>query len=215
MSWQDWLSGPPRRVTKYDSADDPLTLESVRDNHLRVTSGNVENDYINTLIEASLDMAQRETQRRILPETWKLVLRGFPWCIEPPFPPLIEVTSIQYYDEDGALQTLATSVYRVTTTFGPEAGRGLIELADGESWPETAARPDAVQVTFRCGYVDSSVSPEAVDVPALLNQARLLVIKDLYESRGSAAVGVGVGVTPNVITAQRIFWSYRDPSAAG
>ena len=214
--WSDGIRVSRHLVTGYDSDDDPITLESVRDDHLRTVNGSAEDDYISGLIATSLRLAQRKTQKRILPETWRLDLSGFPSChIELPYPPLIEVTSITYYDADGDLTTLDADEYTVDAPFGPEAARGSVRLVDGGTWPTTSVRPDAVKVTFRCGYVDGSVSPEAVDVPADLTHARLLVIKDLYEQRGSATVGVGTSVTPNVTTANEIFESYRDRTVAG
>jgi len=203
------------QVTPYDADDDPLTLDSVRDDHLRSPNGSAEDTYIQSLIDVSLGIAQQETQRTILPETWRLDLDGFPFCIELPLPPLIEVVSIQYYDEDDALQTVDAADYTVTAPFGPTAEAGYIELVDGESWPTTAVRPDAVKVTFRCGYVDGSVSPESVAVPAMVTHARLLIVKDLYEHRGSSSVGVGTSVTPNILTAQKLLWPFRIHTAAG
>lgn len=202
------------RVTAYDEDDDPVTLDSVRDDHLRVSNGTVEDDYLMSLIRASLGMAQRKTQTRILPETHRLDLSGFPYCIKPPYPPLISVVSIEYYDADNVLQTLDTDVYTVEAPFGSQPPeRGSIKLADGQSWPDTFARPDAVKITFRCGYATGS--PEFVEVPHEITHARLLIIADLYEHRGSATVGVGTSVTPNVIRAEEMLFGYRDLTAAG
>ena len=215
--WDDGITVSRHLVTGYDSADDPLTLTSVRDDHLRVTNGSREDDYIQTLIAVSLRMAQRRTQRRILPETWQLQLSAFPWgVIQVPFPPLIEVVSVTYIDADDAEQSLTVNDdYVVEAPSGPEAVRGAIRLAADASWPSTATRPDAVRVTFRSGYVSPGVSPETVDVPADISHARLLVIKDLYENRGISFVGPGNVVSKAEITANDIWDSYRDRTVAG
>lgn len=197
-----------RLVTPYDEDDDPLTIGLVRDGHLRVTNGSVEDGYIQTLIQTSLDIAQAKTQRRILRETWAELFCAFDVEMPLSYAPLIEVESVQYVDPDGVTQTLATSVYDVVTTRGPFAQRGMIRLAEGQSWPSTQVRPDAVTVTYRTGYVTAG-SPEEVSVPVALNRARLLIIKDLYESRGSKTLGTGVSETANSVTADGIFWDYR------
>lgn len=214
--WDDGITVSRHLVTGYDVDDDPLSLGLVRDQHLRVTNGGNEDGYIDHLINVSLRTAQRRTQRRILRETWKLHLSAFPWGrIELPYPPLIEVSSVTYLDDDGDEQTLDADEYIVTAPQGPEAGRGHIRLVDGGTWPTAATRQDAVRVTFRCGYVDTSVSPEVVDVPVELNHARLLVITDLYENRGSQNVGAGVSVSHNLMTANELFEAYRDRTVAG
>lgn len=226
MSWPpswtqsvQWDYGIPQnrvRVTAYDPDDDPLVLEDVRDDHLRVTNGSREDAYIQTLITTSLLMAQRQTQRRILPERWRLELSEFPSShIELPYPPLLEVTSVAYVDDAGDEHTVDADEYVVTAPYGPEAQRGTIRLVHGGSWPSPAIRPDAVRVTFRCGYVDTSVSPEVIDVPQDITHGRLLVIKDLYENRGISFVGPGNVVSKAEITAHDIWYGYRDKTAAG
>ncbi len=214
--WDYGIRVSRRPVTKYDPELDPLTLGMVRDQHLRVTNDGHEDGYIESLIRVSLRMAQRRTQRRILPETWAIDVSGFPSChIELPFPPLIEVVSVAYYDGDGVLTTMDADGYVVDAPSGHEAVRGTIRLVDGASWPTPGTRPDAVQVTFRTGYVDPTVSPEAVDVPEDITQGRLLVIKDLYENRGSQNVGAGVSVSHNINTANELWDGYRDRTVGG
>lgn len=214
--WDDGIRVSRRLVTGYDADDDPLELTAVRDDHLRVTNGGREDDYIQSLIDTSLRMCQSYTQRRILPETWKLHLSAFPWgAIELPYPPLIEVTSIQYYDGDGDLTTLDADDYFVDAPAGPEAVRGWVRLIDGVSWPSSTTREDAVQVTFRTGYVTPGASPETVDVPRDITHGRLLIVKDLYENRGISFVGPGNVVSKAQITAESIWNTYRDRTVAG
>lgn len=214
-----WDYGIPQnrvRVTKYDADDDPLTLGMVRDQHLRVTNDGHEDGYIESLITTSLVMAQRHTQRRILPETWRLELSAFPAShIELPYPPLLEVDSIVYIDGAGDEITIDADEYIVQAPYGPEAQRGTIRLVDGGAWPTPATRDDAVRVTFRCGYVDTSVSPEVIDVPEEITHGRLLAITDLYEHRSSQNVGAGVSVSHNIHTARQLWDGYRDRTAAG
>lgn len=203
------------QVTAYDPQDDPLTVEFVRNQHLKVTNGSYEDEYIEHLIADSLQQAQHHTARTILPETWRLELCEFPvsGVIELPYPPLIEVVGVAYIDGAGDEQTVSADVYQVTRPYGPRAHRGSVRLLDGQAWPTAAVRPDAVRVTFRCGYVDGSVSPEVINVPASITHGRLLLITDQYEHRSSATVGAGNTIALNVQNAQMKFKAYRDPAA--
>lgn len=207
-----WQSPIP--LSTYDEDDDPVKLDFVRDKHLRLDQLE-EDEYLEQLIRTSLDMARNATQRPILPGTYRMDGDGFASVIRMPLPPLVEVAAIEYYDASDTLHTLAPSAYRVTAPFGPAAPRGTITLADGQSWPATATRPDAVRITFRAGYVNTTVSPEVIEVPHAITSGRLLVIKDLYENRGISFVGPGNVVSNAAITAERLWWSYRDLTAAG
>jgi len=214
--WDTGLRVVRQQVTPYDADDDPVVLQSVRDDHLRVTNDSREDRYIQSLITTSLLMAQRRTQRRLLRETWKLVMSGFPSAhIELPYPPLIAVTSITYIDSEGDTQTMDADEYEVDAPIGPEAVRGRVRLVDGGVWPTPASVSNAVTVTFRTGYVTPGVSPETVDVPADITHARLLVIKDLYEHRGISFVGAGNVVSKAEITANDIWDHYRDRTVSG
>lgn len=203
------------QVTAYSCDDDPLTVGFVKNQHLRAVNGSYEDGYIESLIAASLLEAQHQTERTILPETWRLDLSEFPSCgvVYLPFPPLIEVTSVVNVDADGVETTVDADVYEVVTPYGPRAHRGCVRLSDGQSWPTTATRSDAIRITFRCGYVDGSVSPEVISVPAPITHARLLLITDLYEHRSSATVGAGNTIALNVQNASVVFKRYRDPDA--
>lgn len=210
--WAQTFMSVRQLVTAYDPDDDPLTLPFVRDDHLRVTNGTAEDSYIQTLIATSLSIAQNKTQRRILPETWRVISNGFPVDVfELPFPPVIEVLSVTY--QDNGTQTLDAANYVVSMPYGTEAGRAVISPVYGYTWPTLTPQAGAVTVEFRTGYVVSGVSPEEVDVPEAITQARLLIITDLYERRGNQTTGTIV--TPNMITAFDILESFRDRTVAG
>jgi len=215
--WDQDLVVTKTQVTAYDPADDPMVLEEVRDDYLKVTNGSVEDALIQSLIDSSLGMAQYHTDRTILPETWRLEVSSFPsnGRILLPLPPLIEVVSVEYADEAGDTQTLDAAEYNVKRVYGPKAQRSAITLLSGGVWPSTYASDDAVQVTFRCGYVDGSVSPEVIAVPALLQQARRMLVEDWYVHRGSTEAGAGLAVVPNEHTAIKLFQAFRDIGRAG
>lgn len=111
--------------------------------------------------------------RAILTQTWKVYPEKWDTVIELPFPPLQSVTSITYTDTDGATQTLATSVYGVSTN----GLFGTVYLKDGQSWPDLHADPDPICITFVCGY------GAAASVPAGIRKAIKLLAVHYFENQ--------------------------------
>ncbi len=131
--------------------------------------------------------------RQLVTASWRLERPCFPCGSDPlvlPLPPLRTVTSVQYLDTDGVLQTWAAAKYSVERTV-PEAGvpypadtpPGQIRPAYGETYPTTRWQADAVRVTFDCGY------GAPADVPGIFVAALLLVVGELYARREDSAVG--------------------------
>ena len=86
--------------------------------------------------------------------------------------------SIQYVDDQGVTQTLATSVYQVSLGM-----TGVIRPSYGNTWPSVRAQMDAVTVTFTAG--EQSLD----DINPAFLQAIRLHINDFYDNRGSIVVG--------------------------
>jgi uncharacterized phiE125 gp8 family phage protein len=142
--------------------------------------------------------------RALCTQTWDMKLDRFPVCddaIRAPLPPLQSVTSIAYTDENGASQTLSTSLYRVLGAGGWDRAR--IVPAYGESWPTTRAQPETVTVRFVAGYGTPGASPDDTQaaVPEALRQALLLLVSHWYQNREPVAVGVSVAPMPLAVDA--------------
>jgi uncharacterized phiE125 gp8 family phage protein len=87
--------------------------------------------------------------------------------VELPKPPLIQVSSITYYDEDGNEQTLATSEYEVNTDFDPA-------IVNFKSTPKTdASRALPIKISYTAGYAT---------VPKELVHYGYMVVHSLHES---------------------------------
>lgn len=125
---------------------------------------------------AMLDGRDGYLRRAICTQSWRWSLPEFPLGDELHFlfPPLRSVTSVQYYDGDGVLQTYDASKYRVHS----DAYVGYLKLVNGSAWPATIERDDAVQLTFECGY------GAPADVPAPIKHAALIRCGALYATRG-------------------------------
>jgi uncharacterized phiE125 gp8 family phage protein len=136
----------------------PITLAQARQ-WLNFTEDDptTDDDLIEFLIATARQAAEGTFNRSVADaQEIEHTLSGFP-CVEPGrndfaeircfLPPLIEVTEISYYDADNAAQTVELA----DVIFTP-GDRASICPAVGKQWPATAARPDAVKVTYICGY---------------------------------------------------------------
>lgn len=144
-------------VVTVERDDAPLTLESVKaqcrvsadvtdDDDLledyRLTAADVVED----LAEVALGVQTRVMTANAFPDDYELLVL--------PFPPVRAVTSVQYRDPAGVLQTWDQAEYDLVTS-----GRfGTIVPKVGHCYPRTRWNaPDAVVVTFTCGYAAGAV----------------------------------------------------------
>lgn len=185
-------------VTSHPNEEPVATSEALE--HLRVDE--VEDwTYVNTLISAARNHVESVTRRALVTQTLQLTLDHFPgvahgildlrmqpdqltgygndWVIRLPRSPLQSVTSIQYVDDAGDTQTLASSKYIVDAS--SQVPR--ITPAYTEVWPTTRPIPNAVTISFVAGY------GAAADVPAALKQAMLILIGTMFEHRESVVLG--------------------------
>lgn len=141
-----------------------------------------------------LDGASGLLGRAIVTQTWKLTLPRFPtseqvaafsedplWfrrCSQPaiklPLPPLQSISSVQYYDGAGVLQTLGPGNYQV---YGKDPAY-LAPSSTAVTWPTTQiGNLNAVQISFVCGY------GAAATVPASLQLAIVLLASHWFDQR--------------------------------
>lgn len=155
--------------------------------HLRLDEAYAGASLVQTYLEAAQGWVEEAISRRFGPQTWRLSLDRWPSgrTITLPFPPLIQVQSVRYYDTAGVDQLLAASLYTVDV-----AGfAGRVVLIDGALWPNLQRRPAAVRVEFQCGY-------SAGRVPGALKSAMLLLLGHLYENREQSISGTIINDIP-------------------
>jgi uncharacterized phiE125 gp8 family phage protein len=166
---------------------DPLTMELVRDFHLRSPNGDIEDQYVDRLIRTSVRTAESFLQGRLLiPQTWRMMLTGFPWdYIELPFAPVISVDSIGYVDGSGDDQVLVGSPaeFDLDAESGPRAGRAKLRPLYGASWPSARTQHNGVVITFTAGYEESNGK---ATIPEDIDAGRLMVIGELYKQRSES-----------------------------
>lgn len=196
--WRPVLVVPPE--------EEPIEVGYLRDKHLRVSNGSVEDVLIAECIRAAREMCEQYTHRALMPQTWSVTLNQFPTgLIELPKPPLIEVLSVEYRDGADALQTVDAAGYYVS----PSSAGPYGAVTTLTSWPSTFTRSDAVTVTFRAGYEDGSVSPAVPNVPSLLKAGIAVVAGELYKQRSLSVHGFGVGQSPALLDLDRLWGRYR------
>jgi uncharacterized phiE125 gp8 family phage protein len=151
----------------------PVTVSEAKD-QISLLS-NDHDTTIDRLIKAATEAAEKYTGRALITQTWRLALNSFPVReIRLPRPTLQSITSIQYVDENGTLQTLGASLYDATADLEP----ARVEPAYGEVWPATRCEREAVRITYVAGYGDASTS-----VPESIRHAILLMVSQWFEYR--------------------------------
>lgn len=163
-------------------AEEPVSLFEAK-HHLREDEDD-QDALIELYTQAAREHCEQETGRLFVTQTREVVLDSFP-CgpIEILTGPVQSIESVTYVDEDGAEQTLAAEAWMFAPN--PEPAR----VAPVLDWPRTqAGRPGAVTVRFVGGYGN------AINVPAPLKAAILLVLGDSYENREATVLGERVEI---------------------
>jgi hypothetical protein len=161
---------------------EPLTLAETK-KFLRETNDD-QDGTIAAFIKAARDYAENRTHRQLMPATWQLTRESFygvdatgnrlfqslgglrygtPHGREGqimylPFPPLVSVTGITYYDANNVLQTHSPALYEVDVNTEP----GRIAPVFGEIWPITYPRLTAVMITYTAGYASADLVPDGI-----------------------------------------------------
>lgn len=191
-----------------EPATEPVTLAEAK-LHLRIDDGmTAEDTLISALITAARQKIEIETRRALVTQTQMLKLDQFPSgempAIELPNPPLQNVNSVQYVDQNGDTQTLSASEYIVDAASEP----ARITPAYNTYWPLTRAQINAVTVTFVCGYAPVSGSPTdyAANVPQALKAAIKLLVGHWYENREASTP---LNLKPLPMAVDSLIWNYR------
>lgn len=156
---------------------EPVTLADAK-LHARI-DGSDEDDLIEQMIVAARQNAEHITERALAPTTFCLYLDAFPaGGVKIPMPPINAISSVQYVDTSGDLQTLDASNYSLDDAQEP----AWLLPAHGVDWPSTLDVANAVRVTFMAGYA-------AADCPAQIKSYMLAVVASLYRQREHIADG--------------------------
>jgi uncharacterized phiE125 gp8 family phage protein len=160
-----------------EPATEPITLAQVK-LHSRI-SHSEDDTWLTMAIIVARQYIEKTCELSLITQTRRTTFAGFhkPW-LTLAYGPTISITTIEYYDQANALQTLAT--YQAALESNP----CLIVPAAGQPWPSTMPnRIDAVKVTYVAGY------GAAENVPAALKQGILLLVDFWYSNRSAVEMG--------------------------
>lgn len=167
-------------------SSEPITLAEAR-THLRIEPfgsplEHPDDPYINSLITIAREFCEQYLERSLATQTVQMVVDNFADTIYLPNAPIQSIDSITYIDINGAIQTLATSVYEL------DAYENKIRLKYDQEWPVVRSQEDAVTITFTAGYTNG-LSPDTYPLPAPIKAAMLLIIGNYYENRQQDVLG--------------------------
>lgn len=190
--------GPVIRVTT-EPTYEPVSLAAVKRQAQAIDDGAID-DLFQLWMVAAREMVESDSRRALLTQTCKLYLDCFPCGVEPielERPPIQSVTSVEYYDAAGTLQTLSASLWSADTNSEP----GYIYPVYGQSWPITQPqKKGAVIVTFVCGWTDATL------VPARARQAIQMLVAYWCLHRETAGESVAEKPLGYESIVQRIKW---------
>lgn len=173
-------------------AEEPVTIAEAAQ-HLRLLGSPIyEVDKLTMCLQAAREWVENATGVLLVQREVTAYAPIFADYLVLPHRPVQSITSVKYYDEDNALQTASTALY------GLHANIDSVYRVDGQDWPDTFTRPDAVQVTYQAGYASGSPVNYQANIPAALKSAVLLITAELFEQREVTAVGLVVSTNKTV-----------------
>lgn len=125
---------------------------------------------------------ERELDLALVTQTWRQFFCRFDSSMILSIRPAASIESVWYFDRSGTKIVLPSDRYSLFRVPGGSA----VVPAQGERWPDTADRADAVTIDYIAGN-------EINDVPADLKLAVILDTASLYANReGAAKTGTDV-----------------------
>lgn len=167
-----------RPVRTVAPVNQPITRDLAK-SHLAVGFDD-DNALIDTYIAAVIDHLDGYSGilgRAMINQTWEQSYRGWTQCMRLPFPDVSSVT-VSYLDQDGATQTVSSSLYEVLE----DETSAYIRFKTGFTAPvfdDDTAQP--ITVSMVTGYGSTADS-----VPAGLRAGMLLLVGYMYQNRGDA-----------------------------
>lgn len=152
----------------------PVDMVDLRD-QLRI-DGTSDDDALNRLAYVATSYMDGEGAlgRALITQSWAQHFYAPKDKVRIRMLPFQSLTSVQYYDKDGAFQTATLSDYEVVGA----GNEKWLRPKDGVTWPSTDDRPDAIKVTYVAGYGD-----DTWDIPEGIRHALLMLVAHWFENR--------------------------------
>lgn len=163
----------------------PSTLEAITlseaKEHLKI-DGDDENTLIRLYVNAAVKRCEDYRQSAIMSAEHEMHSSGFDYSFNLQKHPVTAINSVKYYDENNALQTVATSDYRLQDFRQP----CFLEFDTEFDVPDLYEREYPVVINFQAGYLSAST------VPATIKLGILSELGTFNEFRQSVTSGNGL-----------------------
>lgn len=164
-----------------------------------------EDENLQRFIGAAVNYVESQLRRTLISSTWRWKLDSFydgcdrSGILRPPMPPLASVTSIEYIDISGNMQTLTVSTDYVWTT---DEEPGMVFPAYNKSWPTTRDFPRSVTITYVAGTTVLGLDP-------IYKEMVLLAATHFYEHRNPVVSGPLEAPSAVPLTLDQLFIDHR------
>lgn len=173
-----WKGSPI--ITRTTSPGEAAISADTIKSHLRITGADQDStiDLIAAAVAENLDGYSGYLQRALIEQSWTIGVEGpnRGGAIFLPLTPAASITAINYFDTSGEEQTAEVTDFRLTKS----EDWAFVTPKPGKSWPQTEARPDAINIEYVCGY-----GAAEEDIPAPIRLAACLLAGHFYENRES------------------------------
>lgn len=163
-----------------DATTEPVTRTEAKA-HARITATD-EDTLIDSLIKSARQACERYAGRSFITQTWKAAfpsIQGDKLAL--PYPTVLSITSVQYKDSAGDLQTVSSSDYE----FDGLSDRPSVRFTTLPSFSASYLNP--LQVTYTAGF-----GPLAADVPDDIKLAIKATVNDWFYNRDTQELPRGV-----------------------
>lgn len=141
--------------------------------HLRVDD-DASDDLIELLISTVREACEDRIERTLITTTWLHEASYLRERMRLPMGPVQSITSVQYLDVDGVLQTLAGTEWQLAS--------GFLIPAHNKVWPTRICELGAARITFTAGFGGAGA-----DVPKPYIAWMKLALTDLFENRAASS----------------------------
>ena len=154
-------TGPSIRVVT-PPVNDPVTIAEAKRQLNIAASDDAHDDKLADLIQDATETWQHDTHQKLITQTIEHVQERWEPMVRLTWRPLQSITSVQYRDANGTLQTVANTSYSL------DLGNGLIRFNRTYTVPNYFSEWNAWQVQYVAGYGDNSTDVSQLDRGAIL-----------------------------------------------
>lgn len=168
------MKSAPNAVVLVPPTGEPVSLADAKA-WLRIDTS-AEDTLVTGLIPAARARVEAATRRLLMTQTWRLSLDDWPPCPGViPLAPVASVAVLRVYDAGGIAQAIDPATYRLFDA--PDQAQIVFFVPP----PSPGRMASGIEIDVVAGY------GAAIDVPAPLRQAMLMLIAGWFENRGDAA----------------------------